>query len=90
MSSAYARRKSWVKRKCEEMTSEYNCNTCDFEPKTKDRHDPKYLLWKKCPYKEEENYHNLKEEVRITEGVFLFTSMCGCTSHSSIKEIVER
>ena len=72
------------------MDSKYNCGTCDYEPKISYKEDPnKYLLWKKCPYKEEENYHELKEEVRITEGVFLFTRMCGCAAHSTIKEILE-
>ena len=62
----------------------YRCETCDYEPKVSYKEDPE-----KCPYKGEENYYKLKEEVRIPEGVFLFTSMCGCASHSSIKEILE-
>jgi hypothetical protein len=64
--------------------SEYRCETCDYEPKVSLREDiDKYLLWKKCPYKEEKNYYKLKEEMSITEGIFLFTSICGCASHSA-------
>ena len=66
----------------------HRCEICEYELCTNGRHwsDPEYIKWKKCPYKKEEKYYELKEEARIPEAIHLFTSYCGCASHSSQPE----
>lgn len=63
------------------------CETCAFRPQSKDWREPKYLLWKNCPLKEETTHHKLKELVVLPDGYEEITQLIGCAVHSNVDTI---